>query len=309
MTIQDTSWASAQGGTTHPGLVGQIFFATNSHQLDTQDTAVLGRLTQAYQMHLLARRIELTCVGHADRRGDAAANLRLGQRRAEAIQQYLRQQLRSFRLFSCQRAISCGEENAAQGQPSQARMAEDRRVDLFSNFIPQRRVVLPPLRVTVAPPVNRCIYRFYASTTQLSGGANDITSGGTGGNLSNAWFDSLLQALQGGLLSSGPTPSLGNEQQNRRQFASRSATHRVNRIRIERQELYSPPRYTGPSILATSSHVRYEWGVATENIELITSRTYRDGLTQRSQSSTRTQRVARSNVAGNPFFFPPDQPQ
>jgi hypothetical protein len=53
-------------------------------------------------------------------------------------------------------------------------MAEDRRVDVYSSFIPERRVALPPLRVTGAPPAQRCVFRRYSSTTMISGGAQEV---------------------------------------------------------------------------------------------------------------------------------------
>jgi hypothetical protein len=75
---QDTSWTDIRGVPDSPGLVAQVFFATDSDTLDPQDTGVLGRLAQEYQIPLLGNRIELMCIGNADRCGGAGYNLALG---------------------------------------------------------------------------------------------------------------------------------------------------------------------------------------------------------------------------------------
>lgn len=302
---QDTSWTDIRGVPEYPGLVAQVFFATDSGTLDTQDTTVLGRLAQEYRIPLLGHRIELTCVGNADWRGGTGYNLALAQRRAEAVQRFMLERLGSSDLFSCQRALSHGERNAAQDSPSEARMAEDRRVDVFSSFIPERRVVLPPLRVTGAPPAQRCVYRRYSSTTMISGSAQEVMSGRAG----NVGFDNLLRSLVTWVSRLGAAPPLGNEVATDRRYAERAATFRVNSIRIEREELYSPPRLTGPSMLATTSQVHYEWGESAETIQVVMNRSYRDGLSRQTTRTSSTSQVQRNSVSGNSFFFPPDRPR
>jgi hypothetical protein len=301
---QETSWTNIHGTEQYPGLVGQVFFATDSDTLDSQDRNILRQLVRAYGPHLLGRRVELMCIGNADRRGGRRYNLQLGQRRAEAVQRYFNQQLGDRPLFSCHRALSHGERNAAQNAPSAARMAEDRRVDIFSSFIPERRIVLPPIRITAAPPVQRCVHREYASTTELSGSALDIM----GGNPGDAAFDNFLRGIIGLVQGAGAAPSLGNEIAGRRRYVQKPTDQRVNRIRIEQEERYSPPRYAGPSILASHSVVHYTWGAPSQTVEVVLNRTYTDGLSGRETRSTNTRRVQRASVAGNPFFFPPDPP-
>jgi hypothetical protein len=127
--------------------------------------------------------------------------------------------------------------------------------------------------------------------------------------MNNMGFDSLLRSLQGWVSTLGTAPPLGNEAPSDRRYEERAATFRVNRIRIEREKLYSPPRLMGPSMLATTSQVHYEWGEPAETIQVVMNRSYRDGLTQRTTRSSSTGQVQRSSVSGNSFFFPPDRPR
>lgn len=65
-----------------------ITFATNSTELSPETLGTLGTLAKALQSDALAG-FSFRVEGHADARGDAQANERLSQQRAEAVKAYL----------------------------------------------------------------------------------------------------------------------------------------------------------------------------------------------------------------------------
>ena len=84
--------AGADGKTAQPAAAGKasllITFATDSSDLTGDSQGLLDKLARALQSDTLAG-FSFRVEGHSDARGDAAYNLALSQRRAEAVAAYL----------------------------------------------------------------------------------------------------------------------------------------------------------------------------------------------------------------------------
>ena len=65
----------------------QVFFSSGSAELDQTARSILEEGVSSQQS--LQRTSRILVTGHTDRVGDATLNLRLGQRRAEAVRDYL----------------------------------------------------------------------------------------------------------------------------------------------------------------------------------------------------------------------------
>ena len=69
------------------GVKDRVFFATNKSTLTTASRDTLR--TQAAWMRKKGKKISFTIEGHADERGTREYNLALGERRANAVKDYL----------------------------------------------------------------------------------------------------------------------------------------------------------------------------------------------------------------------------
>ena len=69
------------------GVKDRVFFATNKSTLTTASRDTLR--TQAAWMRKKGKKISFTLEGHADERGTREYNLALGERRANAVKDYL----------------------------------------------------------------------------------------------------------------------------------------------------------------------------------------------------------------------------
>jgi len=99
----------------------RVLFAYDSYELDDAARQTLGRQAQWLQKYASVR---LTIEGHADERGTREYNLALGDRRANAVKNYLAAQGVSAGRMT---TISYGKERpAVQGSDEQS-YAENRR--------------------------------------------------------------------------------------------------------------------------------------------------------------------------------------
>jgi outer membrane protein OmpA-like peptidoglycan-associated protein len=133
---QKQSWGNVSGHPEFPGLIGQIFFATNDKALDADDLAVLAPMTDYLRgyFHRYARdaRKLFKFVGNADHRGSAAYNLQLARQRAEAVQRYW------DNAFFGARFYHSSVESQGESKANRTDMAGSRRVDIFSNILVPR---------------------------------------------------------------------------------------------------------------------------------------------------------------------------
>jgi hypothetical protein len=132
------SWCDPRGHQQYADLVGQVFFKTNEDVLDAQDKEAIGAALDYYlSYHANFFRSSLVAfkfVGNADHRGNADYNMRLSERRADAVK-------RTFDLgfFGYPYYVSKSEaKGESRANPNQT--AGSRRVDIFSNFIVPRDV-------------------------------------------------------------------------------------------------------------------------------------------------------------------------
>ncbi len=148
---QRPTWCIPYGSRRVEGLIAQVHFATDGGQLDQQDTAELGKLVSPYSVLLLGCRVHFWCIGHTDHRGDLDYNHGLGRQRADAVRMKLDAMFGNAMLYSAASIVSLGEVDAHWPLPSNEQMAADRRVDVWSNRVPNR----PPLRLPMQQIVGR----------------------------------------------------------------------------------------------------------------------------------------------------------
>jgi hypothetical protein len=140
-TVQLNSWFSKYGSPKYKGLVGQIFFPTDVHALDSDDRNVLNSLVENLKIAVLGR-VTLNFIGHADYRGKTNYNLKLGLKRAQMVKTYvdtkIKQSMVSMPNGYKSIAKSFGEIYASKGS-----LSGDRRVDIFSDMV----IKHPPLKL------------------------------------------------------------------------------------------------------------------------------------------------------------------
>jgi len=124
-----------RGHPDYPGLVGQIYFATNDKALDANDQDVMAGAIDFYRSYYANfyrnTRVLFKFVGNADSRGDAAYNLILGKQRAEAVKRFFDPEFEDYQYYHSA-AESLGEIKATPNQKG------SRRVDVFSSFLVPR---------------------------------------------------------------------------------------------------------------------------------------------------------------------------
>ncbi|WP_110687359.1 peptidoglycan-associated lipoprotein Pal [Salinicola aestuarinus] len=120
-TGQNTSGSGMNADQQRPS-VNTIYFAFDSEEIRPEFESVL----RGHAQYLMANTgTNVTLQGHADERGTREYNLGLGERRAQAVEQYLTVQGVSPSQISI---VSYGEERpAVQGHSEQA-YAQNRRV-------------------------------------------------------------------------------------------------------------------------------------------------------------------------------------
>lgn len=132
---QEKSWMDPRGHPDYPGLVGQIYFATNDRALDADDREAIGAAIDYYRSYYgnfyRNSRVLFKFVGNADSRGDAKYNLWLGKVRAEAVKNFFDSKFSDYQYYHSV-AESLGETKAS------GNLKGSRRVDVFSSFIISR---------------------------------------------------------------------------------------------------------------------------------------------------------------------------
>lgn len=293
--LQERSWVRIEGMRGHPGLVGQVFFPLNSDRLDSDDQRVLANLARRYQVFLLAHRVELTFVGHADQRGNVDYNRKLGFRRARAAKTHIDHILGRgrFPLYSSKDALSRGELDAAQGRASASQMALDRRVDIFSNYIPARHIQMPPLLIEATRPARRLSHREF----RLSEGKDMF-----GLSKPDPLGDAITDLIK--YWGTGGESLYGREAKDSRRVVTVPISHRVNTVTIRTES--SSKVGPGYSAEASNTYVEYEWGFPGGTVSVTWTTRKKDLNTGRVSEDSRTKSLPRSEVEGNAVIFPPD---
>ena len=102
-----------------------VYFGFDDHSLDTQAQANLDAVAQYMKDN---SGVQVKLEGHCDERGSTEYNLALGQRRAQAVKDYLMQlDIDGNRLPT----ISYGEENPAVEGSNEAAWSQNRRVEFI----------------------------------------------------------------------------------------------------------------------------------------------------------------------------------
>lgn len=123
------------GTVDFPTLVAEIFFPTNRHMLDKDDTSVLKNLFNKYANVLLFEKAFFQIEGMADARGDEDYNLKLGLLRAKSVKKYLDMKFKSVPNASKYNSIcySMGESAATNKNH-----AADRCVGIYATPVLKR---------------------------------------------------------------------------------------------------------------------------------------------------------------------------
>jgi hypothetical protein len=302
-THQLRSWVNLRGHPRARALIAQIFFPFDSARLDGDDRAKLHEITRAYRIWLLGRRIHMAVVGHADFRGQAAYNVGLGQRRANAVSVVLDGALLFSPHYTSAAMVSAGEEEAAQ--PSQGRVptehqtALDRRVDIFSNYVDQRPVQLPEIRIVGQVPTKTVLTHREFSFTHAEEGGGALMGGGPPNET-----DRLIDAL-----SNWPAGSveilrvMGSERMDRRRSTHVPVTHEVTAIRVTVEERYRTIP-TGGSVVASETSLDYTWGRPQDMITITRNRSFR-GIDGRESRRTTRSSYPRVQLSTDPIANPP----
>lgn len=102
-----------------------VYFGFDDHSLDAQAQANLDAVAQYMKDN---SGVQVKLEGHCDERGSTEYNLALGQRRAQAVKDYLMQlDIDGNRLPT----ISYGEENPAVEGSNEAAWSQNRRVEFI----------------------------------------------------------------------------------------------------------------------------------------------------------------------------------
>ena len=104
------------------GVKDRVFFATNKSTLTTASRDTLR--TQAAWMRAKGKDLSFTIEGHADERGTREYNLALGERRANAVKDYLMTYGISGKRLS---VISYGKERPVNNGSSPLAWSQNRR--------------------------------------------------------------------------------------------------------------------------------------------------------------------------------------
>ncbi|MDG6238930.1 peptidoglycan-associated lipoprotein Pal [Glaesserella parasuis] len=121
--------ASANAGQTFGGMSVQdlqtryntVYFDFDSYTLKAEDQQLL----DAHAQYLVASKGKVTVAGHADERGTPEYNIALGQRRADAVKDFL-----ATKGASNVATVSYGEEKPAVLGHSEADYSKNRRAVL-----------------------------------------------------------------------------------------------------------------------------------------------------------------------------------
>ena len=101
-----------------------VYFDTDQYNIDAEDQAKLQRQAQYFSQY---SQVNFTIEGHADERGTREYNLALGERRANAVRDYMvANGVPSYRIET----ISYGEENPVAYGSGESNWQQNRRVEL-----------------------------------------------------------------------------------------------------------------------------------------------------------------------------------
>ncbi len=102
------------------GVADRVFFATNSSKLTAAATATLDKQAD----YIKSSKISVVIEGHADERGTREYNLALGERRANAVRDYL---MSKGIAKASIKVISYGKERPVNTESSALAWSQNRR--------------------------------------------------------------------------------------------------------------------------------------------------------------------------------------
>lgn len=128
ISVQDISEGTGRGRGENDvkasGLIKDIYFDFDSYKLKSEDFAGLKDLSSWLKAN---KRSNITVEGHCDERGSIEYNMALGQKRAEAVREYL---LTTGVEQSRVKTISYGKETPLDGGHTEEAWAKNRRAHM-----------------------------------------------------------------------------------------------------------------------------------------------------------------------------------
>ena len=240
------------------------------------------------------KRVILSFIGEADQIGSDEYNIDLGKRRANAVRDYVGQQLGSYANYSGAEALSYGEKHAFQGRATQEQMAFDRRVEVHRSWwsVPQRP---PPAVQVVHPMVTRTISRSFSKFAAENLGRADVKSEDTGHK------DAIdaVPAIVGGKLARFEY-TWGGEDKSKRRSAFFKADQRVTKVVMHLSYKYETQGMAG--LQYWDATIDYTWGPPTASVTVLEIKNI-FGFSEEKRSITE---VPRAEADDDPLYTPPD---
>lgn len=292
---QKKSVANINGLEGRSHLIAKIYFPYDSSELDENDRELLQFLSRHFGRLLPQKRAEFSFYGHADYRGAAIYNERLGKRRAEAVQRYFDSLMNQHTNYTSWRAISRGESLAVQGNPTQDQMAEDRRVEIYCTLTNNPLPVPPPkppdiVRVMVNRFYHRGFWQMQAQANSQNTDPSSLKEGVAG----------LIKIIKG---LADPEAVLGSELATARKTGLVNAAYRVNKVVCDVRVDLS---MAGPgTVTNTFTDFDYDWGPPLPQVVFESSYTPTI-FEQKHQIQKTTNTISRQEADSNPLIFPPD---
>lgn len=246
------------GRTTEKSLIAIIRFSTDRSQIDDNGLRVLSTLFSNFRIILDDYRVQFTCLGLADRRGDFMYNIDLGMRRAVEVKKHIDRVFGFLPNYTGIAAYSLGELEANQLAKTQADLALDRQVKIHSTW---SHVNLPVIPTPLA--VHQRIFR----TTARSFSKSQFENTGS----TRPDFGDLKPGIKSGIaLVKGDLAVFqdvwGSEDKSSRVTANIDADFRVNKVV---QRLY----YSFDVSLSVfeqkwQADISYEWGIPRDHVRV-----------------------------------------
>lgn len=246
-------------------IIGFVYFAYNSDELDKKDGDELCKLRALYHSTLKYRSVQFYCCGTTDYRGTKDYNIDLGWRRAKSVMVFLNKLFHQYPLYAMAYIpTSLGKEHAQKPKdgikPSKKAMAKDRSVIVAVNRIPGRIIVLPPIILKPEPVkyVKRIVRRYFSKveSDNLFPPKTPLDS------LIDWWQEELGKKLRGENYDFLGYKIIGTEDMLRREYRSTVDYYQINYIYVD---FYTLIDYAVKSHI---TEITYEWGFPNEIISI-----------------------------------------
>jgi outer membrane protein OmpA-like peptidoglycan-associated protein len=167
--VKEQSWVSVNG---EEGPLGQMFFSTSSHTLDSNDAAMLEYVAKQYEADMRLNpgaQYTFYMFGYADHRDIPMGNLELSRERSEAVENTLRSHLGIFPNYEAVTEGMGVDKNDPKRSLDSKTLSRFRRVDIIGPKLRGTPKPDPPPPPT--PPAPPKLSRKWKARMKKSGSA------------------------------------------------------------------------------------------------------------------------------------------